>query len=68
MVLAAESHSLGTLFIGGMDAKKLENLLEVPQGFCCVILMVLGYPDEQPEPRPKKELAELVFRDKFGGT
>jgi nitroreductase len=65
MVLAAESLGLGTLFIGGMDSKKLESLLDVPQGYCCVILMVLGYPDEQPESRPRKEVSQLVFRDKF---
>lgn len=66
MVLAAESFGLGTLFIGGMDAKKAESILGVPQGYACVILMVLGYPDEQPEARPRKEAAEVVFKDKFG--
>lgn len=66
MVLAAESFGLGTLFIGGMNAKKLESLLGVPEGYACVILMVLGYPDEQPEARPRKEAAEFVFKNKFG--
>ncbi len=65
MVLTAESLGLGTLFIGGMDAKKAESLLGVPQGYCCVILMVLGYPDEYPDARPRKELSELVFNDRF---
>ncbi len=66
MVLAAEALGLGTMFIGGMNAKNLENILSVPQGYCCVILMPLGYPDEQPEARPRKELSEIVFKDKFG--
>ncbi|MFC1940216.1 nitroreductase family protein [Chloroflexota bacterium] len=66
MVLTATSLGLGTLFIGGMNANKVENLVGVPHGYACVILMVLGYPDEEPEPRPRKEIAELVFRDKFG--
>lgn len=66
MVLAATSLGLGTLFIGGMDAKKAESLLGVPQGYACIILMVLGYPNEEPEARPRKQVAELVFRDKFG--
>ncbi len=65
MVLAAESLGLGTLFIGGMDARKLESLLGVPSGYACVILMVLGYPDEKPAARPRKGVAELVFRDRF---
>lgn len=66
MVLAATSFGLGTVFIGSFDAKKAETILDVPSGFACVILMVLGYPDEQPFPRPKKELAEIVFLNKFG--
>ncbi len=66
MVLAAESLGLGTLFIGGMNANKVESLLGVPQGYACVILMVLGYPDEEPGARPRKEMTELVFRDRFG--
>lgn len=66
MVLAAESLGLGTMFIGGMDAKKVESLLGVPPEYACVILMVLGYPDEHPDARPRKEMAELVFKDRFG--
>ena len=68
MVLAAKSLGLGTLFIGKMNANKVESLLGVPQGYACVILMVLGYPDEEPEARPRKEMAELVFRDRFGAS
>ncbi|MFC2016685.1 nitroreductase family protein [Chloroflexota bacterium] len=65
MVLAAESFGLGTLFVGGMDARKAEVILGVPQGYAFVILMVLGYPDEQPEARPRKGAAEIVFKDRF---
>ncbi|MFC1899439.1 nitroreductase family protein [Chloroflexota bacterium] len=66
MVLAAESHGLGSLFIGGMNSKKLRSLLGVPKEYICVILMVIGYPDEKPEARPRKEIDEIVFKDKFG--
>lgn len=66
MVLAAESLGLGTLFIGGMNAGSVESLLRVPQGYACVILMVIGYPNEEPEARPRKEMADLVFKDTFG--
>ncbi len=65
MVLAATELGLGTLFIGGMNARNAEKLLEVPEGYACVILMVLGYPDEGPEARPRKQMSELVFKDKF---
>jgi nitroreductase len=66
MVLTATSFGLGTVFVGRMDSKKAESILDVPSGFACVILMVLGYPDEQPVRRPRKELSEIVFQNKFG--
>jgi nitroreductase len=66
MALAATSLGLGTLFIGGMDAQKAENLLAVPEGYACVILMVLGYPGEEPAPPARKQVTDLVSRDKFG--
>jgi nitroreductase len=38
----------------------------VPQGYAVVAMTPLGYPDEAPNPRPRKELTEIVFYDKFG--
>ena len=29
-------------------------------------MISLGYPDEEPEPKPRRELAETVFYDKYG--
>ncbi|MBN1687423.1 MAG: nitroreductase family protein [Spirochaetales bacterium] len=65
MALTATSLGLGTLFIGGMNSKEVEKILKSPQGCTCVILMILGHPDEDPEARPRKETAELVLRDGF---
>jgi len=66
MALAACSFNLGTLFVGGMNAKTAESILGVPEGYAFVILMTLGYPDEQPEARPRKSATEIIFRDTFG--
>jgi nitroreductase len=66
MVLTAQSFGLGTLFVGGMNAEKAEAILGVPEGFAFVILMALGYPDEAPEAKPRKDLSEVVFKEKFG--
>ena len=65
LVLAAHSLGLGTVYIGAFDAKKAASILEVPQGFCAVAMTPLGYPDEEPEPRPRKELSEIGFYTKF---
>lgn len=65
LVLAAHSLGLGTVFVGAFDAKKVATILGVPKGFCVVAMTPLGYPDEEPPVRPRKELSEIVFYDKF---
>ena len=66
MVLEAQELGIGTLYIGAFDAKRAGNVLGVPEGYSCVILLPLGYPNEQPEARPRKEISEIVFKNKFG--
>lgn len=66
LVLAAHSLGLGTVHVGAFDAEKAANILQVPQGFCVVVMTPLGYPDQEPNPRPRKELSEIVFYDKYG--
>jgi len=66
LVLAAHSLGLGTVYNGLFDAKKAATILNVPAGFCVVSLTPLGYPDQEPEPRPRKELAQIAFYNKFG--
>ncbi len=66
LVLAACSLGLGTVYVGSFDAKRVASILEVPQGFCVVSMTPLGYPDREPNPRPRKELSEIIFYDKYG--
>ncbi len=66
LALAACSLGLGTVHTGLFDALKVAAILGVPPGFCVVEMTPLGYPDGEPNIRPRKELSEIVFRDKFG--
>ncbi len=66
LALAAHSLGLGMVTVGAMDAKKTASILGVPEDFCVVSMTPLGYPDQEPKPRPRKELPEIVFHDKFG--
>jgi nitroreductase len=66
LVLAAQSLGLATVHVGRFDAKRAETILGVPQGFCVVEMTPLGYPDQQRNPRPREELSEIVFYDRFG--
>ena len=67
LTLAAHALGLGTVHLGAFDAIKVAEILGVPEGFAVVSMSPLGYPDESPNPRPRKEMAEIVFYDKFGG-
>jgi nitroreductase len=66
LTLAAHSLGLGTVHTGAFDAKKVAKILGVPEGVCVVSMTPLGYPDEEPQVRPRKELTEIVFYDKYG--
>ena len=65
LVLAAHALGLGTVHVALMDAKKAASVLQVPEGFCVVEMTPLGYPDQEPRPRPRKELNEIVSYEKF---
>jgi len=66
LVLAAHSLGLATVHVGLFDAQKAAAILEVPAGFCVVEMTPLGYPDQVRDPRPRKELPEIVFYEKWG--
>jgi len=67
LVLEAYNLGLGTVIIGLFDASKAGEILEVPEGYCVVVMTPLGYPDEEPDTMPRKELSEIVSYEKFGG-
>ncbi len=66
LVLAAHSRGLATVFVGRFNAKEAASILKVPPGFCVVSMTPLGYPDQERNPRPRKELSEIVFYNSFG--
>jgi nitroreductase len=67
MALAAHALGLGTVNVGIFDAKKAAEILKLPEDYCVVTLMPLGYPDGEAKTPPRKELAETVSYDSFGG-
>jgi nitroreductase len=66
MVLAAHGLGLGTVIIGAFDARKVEQALDVPKGFRVVTFIPLGVPDQEAKVPPRKELAEIAYKDKWG--
>lgn len=66
LILAATSLGLGTVHVALFDTQKVASILGIPDEYHVVEMTPLGYPEYQPGPRPRKELPEIVFYDKFG--
>jgi nitroreductase len=60
MTLAAVALDLGTCWIGSFYEEKVREIMGVPQEIRIVALLPLGYPAEEPGPRPRKSLDEVV--------
>jgi len=65
MQLAAHGLGLGTVIIGAFDAPKAEKILNVPEGYHIVTFFPVGVPEQPGKAPPRKELTEIVVKDKF---
>jgi len=49
--------------------RNLRDILEIvkaPKGMIPVAILALGWPAERPEPKPRRELAEIVHLNVYG--
>ncbi len=62
MVTAAESAGLGICYIGGIrnNPAEVSELLELPRGVYPVFGLCLGYPDQDPEIKPRLPASVIV--------
>lgn len=65
MCLAATALGLGTCWVAWLDENKLKNNLQIPDKFRVIGLTPLGYPEYQPNPRPRKKLSEITYYDSW---
>lgn len=64
--LAAVGEGLGTCWVGGIiDEQAMRRALAIPEDVQARMVMLLGYPDESPEPRPRKRLDEVVCYERY---
>lgn len=66
MVLQAVAEGLGTCWIGAFYEEEVKKILNIPPEVRVVALLPLGYPDESPHPRPRKEIGEIVAFESWG--
>lgn len=66
-VNTAESLGLGTVYFGSVlnDVKKVIEILELPKYTLPVVGLGIGYPDQNPELKPRMNKKFRVFTDKY---
>jgi nitroreductase len=67
LVTAAESEGLGICYIGGIrnNPAPVAELLDLPYGVYPVFGLCLGYPDQDPEVKPRLPLSVIVKQDSY---
>jgi len=65
MILEATEQGLGTCWLGAFNEEKVKKILDIPEEIRVPAMFTLGYPDETPCPRPRKELTDIVCFEKF---
>jgi nitroreductase len=61
LCLAAHALGLGTCWMGMFDETELKEKLAIPVNMRIIGITPLGYPDQEPRPRPRKELNEIAY-------
>jgi len=65
IVVAAESLGLGTVYVGLVLSKNVQEWLGAPEYVFPAGLVFIGYPDESPDLRPRLPLEAVVHRNSY---
>jgi nitroreductase len=65
MVLEATELGLGTCWLGNFDEGQVKEILGIPAHERVVAMTPLGYPAEQPAPRPRNSMDQFAAREKY---
>ena len=65
LCLAAHESGLGTVIVGLFDHDKVGEIVKLPAEHEVLVLIPLGYPDQEPKPPKRRESKEFVHYDTF---
>ncbi|AET66515.1 nitroreductase [Desulfosporosinus orientis DSM 765] len=62
IALRAVSLGLGTCWVQLMKAKKIAQILDLPDNLVITALLPVGYPNQDPPQRPRINLEEIIYK------
>lgn len=63
MLLQATNLGLGTCWVGDFTQEEIRPVLNIPSDKYVVGVITVGYPNEAPKPRPRKNLEDIVHHE-----
>ena len=66
LMLAAHALGLGTCWMGWYDEGGIRTALGIPENIKIIGITPLGYPDQEPKARPRKELSQIAYFEHWG--
>jgi len=65
MILQAYELGLGTCWIGAFKEDEVKKILKIPEDVRVVAMTPLGYPDQLPSQKSRKDLDQIVCYEKY---
>lgn len=65
MTLEALNQGLGSCWVGAISPKEAHQVMNLPNHLFVHDFFLLGYPDENPKPRPRKDFDKIVCWEKY---
>ncbi|MBU6998292.1 MAG: nitroreductase family protein [Theionarchaea archaeon] len=65
LLLAAHARGLGTCWIGWFSEERVKKTLNLPRNAVVVAVVTAGYTSENPEPRRRKPISDITYRETF---
>lgn len=61
LVLRATELGLGTVFVAWVYRDRIKEVLNIPEKYIIPFVISVGYPAEDPDPKPRKDLSNILF-------
>ena len=66
ILLAAHALGLGAVWINSLENEEMVKLLNIPKDKTLVSIVAIGWPAEDPKPKPRKNIVEITYYESYG--